>query len=155
MTEQKPRDAFASALEALSHKERTAGELGAWLAKRGFSLAEIEEAVERLVAAGALDDAQFARRFAEDKRELRGWGPERIEEALLARDLDPATITAALAGDGFEGQLERAVGLLERRGQVVEDQASRTRALAFLARRGYGSELAYDAVRGFERSTAA
>ena len=155
MTEQKPRDAFTSALEALSHKERTAGELGALLAKPGYSLEEIEEAVERLVAAQALDDEQFARRFAEDKRELRGWGPERIEEALLARGLEPATIAAALAGDGIEGQLERAIGLLERRGEVVDDQASRTRALASLARRGYGSELAYDAVRGFERSTAA
>jgi regulatory protein len=155
VTEQKPRDAFTCALEALSQKERTAGELGALLAKRGFSLEEIEEAVERLVAARALDDEHFAHRFAEDKRELRGWGPERIEEALLARGLEPATIAAALAGDGVEGQLERAIGLLERRGQVVDDQASRTRALAFLARRGYGSELAYDAVRGFERSTAA
>ncbi len=154
MTEQQPRDAFTSALEALSHKERTAAEIGAWLGKRGYALAEIEEAVDRLVAGGAIDDEQFARRFAEDKRELSGWGPERIEEALRARGLDSATIAEAVAGDGREGQLERAIELLDRRGQAIDDEPSRARALAFLARRGYGSELAYDAVRGFERTAA-
>ena len=41
--------------------------------------------IERLTEAGGIDDARFARLFAEDKRALRGWGPERIEEALRAR----------------------------------------------------------------------
>ena len=35
-----------------------------------------------LVEAGAIDDASFARRYAEDKRELAGWGPDRISTAL-------------------------------------------------------------------------
>ena len=48
----------------------------------GFEPAEIEAAVGLLVETGGLDDERFARRFAEDKRELRGWGPERIREAL-------------------------------------------------------------------------
>ena len=47
-------------------------------ARRGVPEEELEEAVSRLVEAGALDDEVFARRYAEDKRELRGWGPDRI-----------------------------------------------------------------------------
>ena len=148
------RDAFERALEALAHKERTAAELGAWLAERGFALAEIEAAVERLVEAGALDDQAFAHRFAEDKRELRGWGPERIREALAARGLDRQLIEAALGDEGHAEQLARALEMLERRGHSAGDEASRARALAFLARRGYNSELAYDAVRSFERRAA-
>lgn len=148
---ERSREAFERAVEALSHKERTAAELGAWLAKRGFAPAEIEAAVGRLVAAGGLDDEQFARRFAEDKRELRGWGPERIQQALAGRGVDRDLIEAALAGDGRGAQLERAIDLLDRRGDPPLDEAARARALAFLARRGYDSELAYDAVRGFER----
>jgi len=148
---QRTREAFERAVEALSHKERTAAELGAWLAKRGFEPAEIAAAVGRLAEAGGLDDEQFARRFAEDKRELRGWGPERIREALAGRGVDRDLIEAALAADGRTSQLERAIDLLDRRGDPPLDEAARARALAFLARRGYDSELAYDAVRGFER----
>lgn len=155
MSEQHPRDAFARALEAISHKERTAAEVSAWLAKREFSQFEIEDAVNRLIDAEALDDEKFARRFAEDKRELRGWGPQRIEEALMARGLDRSIVAAAVIGDDCSDQLERAVALLENRGQATVDEASRARALAFLARRGYDAELAYDAVRGFERRCAA
>jgi regulatory protein len=148
------RDAYQRALEALATKERTAGELGGWLARRGFSLAEIEAAVERLTAGGALDDAEFARRFAEDKRELRGWGPDRIREALGARGLDHALIEAALAADGHDEQLARAIGLLERGGQSAADEPSRARSFAFLARRGFDSDVAYDAVRSLERRAA-
>ena len=46
---------------------------------------EIEAAIARLTEIGELDDERFACRYAEDKRELRGWGPERIREALGSR----------------------------------------------------------------------
>ena len=144
-------DAFERALEALAHRERTSAELGAWLAARGFEPAEVEAAIERLVEAGALDDERFAARFAEDKRELRGWGPERIRGALAARGLESATIDAALEGDEPAGQLERALELLERRSEARSTRPRAGRALAYLARRGYESELAYEAVRAHER----
>lgn len=148
-------EAFERGLEALSHKERTSAELVGWLAERGFGREEVESVVVRLVEAGALDDERFAREFAADKRELRGWGPDRIREALATRGLEPALIEAALAGDGHDDQLERAIGLLERRSEKPVDESSRARALGFLARRGYERELAYEAVRGLERRRAA
>ena len=146
-------EAFERALEALAQKERTAAELGAWLAERGFEPVQIADAVERLVAAGALDDEAFARRFAADKRELRGWGPERIREALAERGLERELIAAAIAEDHPE-QLRRALALLQRRGETPVDEPSRARALGFLARRGYEPELAYEAVRCLERDAA-
>lgn len=144
-------DAFERALEALGHRERTTAELGEWLTARGFEPAEVVVAIERLVEAGALDDERFATRFAEDKRDLRGWGPQRIRGALAARGLELTTIDAALEGDEPAGQLQRALELLERRSEAPVDEASRGRALSYLARRGYESELAYEAVRAHER----
>jgi regulatory protein len=146
-------EAFERALEALAQKERTAAELDAWLAERGFEPSQIADAVERLVAAGALDDEAFARRFAADKRELRGWGPERIREALAERGLERELIAAAIS-EGHPEQLRRALALLERRGEAPVDEPSRARALGFLARRGYAPELAYEAVRCLERRAA-
>ncbi len=145
-----PEEAFARGVEALAHRERTTAELTGWLAERGFDPAAVEAAITHLAEIGELDDERFARRYAEDKRELRGWGPERIREALAARGLGGGLIERALAEDGGD-DLGRAVALLERRGEALEDERSRGRALAFLARRGYDSELAYEAVRGFER----
>ena len=116
-------DAFEIALGALRRKERTAGELRTWLERRGYGNDEVEAVVMRLVEAGVLDDERFARRYAEDKRELSGWGSERIREALLARQV------------------------LTRRGRPLGDNADRQRALEYLARRGYDYEIAYQAVR--------
>jgi regulatory protein len=147
-------EAFERALEALGRKERTEAELVAWLSARGFEADEVEAAIGRLIEAGALDDARFAHRYAEDKRELRGWGPERIRGALEARGVGAAEIDAALAVDDHEGQVERAVALLRRRSDSLDQEAGRARALAYLTRRGYDYELAYDAVRRCERKAA-
>jgi regulatory protein len=139
--------AFERALEALARKERTKGELEAWLGERGFDPDDVAAAIERLVAIDELDDARFARRYAADKRELRGWGPERIREALASRGVDPRLIEAALDEEGDRDLRKRAIGLLERRGDPLDDDRARARALAFLTRRGYDYELAYEAVR--------
>ena len=146
--------AFERALEALALRERTAAELAAWLAQRGFERPEVEDAIDRLVASGAIDDVRFAFEFAADKRELRGWGPERIRAALSERGLDPGLIDEAVEGEGHAEQLARATDLLERRGEPVFDDRSRARALAFLARRGFDSDLAYEAVRAVGRRAA-
>ena len=146
--------AFERALEALALRERTSAELASWLAQRGFERAEVADAVDRLVATGVIDDERFALEFAADKRELRGWGPDRIREALYDRGLDAELIEAAVAGEGHGEQLRRAVELLRRRSEAVYDERSRARALAYLARRGYDAELAYDAVRAVERRAA-
>jgi regulatory protein len=142
------------AASALARKERTVAEMRAWLASRGCPQAEIEAGIARLVEIGELDEARFARRFAEDKRELRGWGSERIAEALEARGVGSAEIAAALATEDEGAQVERAVRLLVARGDALVDQPARGRALAFLVRRGYGSDVAYEAVRRAERKAA-
>ena len=146
--------AFERALEALALRERTSAELASWLAQRGFGPEEVADAVDRLVATGVVDDERFATEFAADKRELRGWGPDRIRGALYERGLDPALIEAAVGAESHGELLRRAIELLERRSDPVYDERSRARALAYLARRGYDSDLAYDAVRAIERRAA-
>jgi regulatory protein len=143
-------DAFERAVAALAAKERTTGEVEELLRAHGHGTAETAAAIGRLIEIGELDDERFARRYAEDKRELSGWGANRIRDALTARRLDRETIEAALGADGEQGELERAVALLERRGEPAVDERSRGRALGYLARRGYDSETAHDAVRRFE-----
>ena len=100
-----------------------------------------------LIEAGAIDDASFARRYAEDKRQLAGWGPDRIARALEGRGVGRDLIESALEGDDELAQLERATGLLRDRGLACDSERERERALGLLVRRGFPLELAYDAVR--------
>jgi regulatory protein len=104
---------------------------------------------------GALDDERFARRYAEDKRELRGWGPDRIAGALRARGVEEALVAVALADEDQKTMAERALGVLEGNGAPASNEAERARALSLLARRGYPLEVAYEAVRALERRSEA
>jgi len=146
-----PDDAYELALKALSYKERTEGELREWLAQRDVGEGEIEEVIALLAEAGAIDDASFARRYAEDKRTLAGWGPDRIAKSLEGRGVEREHVEAALAGEDAEGQLDRAISLLADRGIACASERERERALGLLVRRGYPLELAYEAVRAAER----
>ena len=148
------RDAFEAALAALQRKERTAQEVGLWLKRHGFELDEIELALQRLFESGVLDDERFARRYADDKREISGWGAERIREALLARGVPGDTVEAVLAADSYGDQLDRAREILVRRGRPLAGNADRQRALDYLARRGYDYEIAYEAVRSLSARAA-
>jgi regulatory protein len=146
-----PEDAYELALRALSHKERTESELRGWLAERGVAEAELEEVIALLTEVGAIDDAGFARRYAEDKRQLAGWGPERIAKALEGRGVAREHVDAALSRDDETSQLERAIGLIGDRGMSCGSERERERALGLLVRRGYSLEVAYEAVRAVER----
>jgi regulatory protein len=147
-------DASEVGLAALRRKERAVAELCAWLAARGYGPKEIEAAIERLTEAGELDDERFARRYAEDKRELRGWGTERIREALASRGVSRRLVEVALEDDSHGTQVERASDLLARRGKPLDADADRARALGYLTRRGYEYEVAYEAVRLAARRAA-
>jgi regulatory protein len=145
---------LTAAVEALRRRERTVDETRSWLLERGFDRDPAEEAVAELIELGELDDERFAAAFATDKRDLAGWGSERILATLRGRGVDPAVAEAACA-EPREAELERAARQLAARAEELEDDGGRGRALAYLTRRGYEYELAYDAIRLAMRDRAA
>ena len=103
---------------------------------------------------GYLDDARYAQRFAEDRRTLDAWGDERIERRLRAVGVAAELVDEALASDAAGGGRARGGGGAAASGASARRRkttASRERALGLLVRKGYELELAYDAVRAFER----
>jgi regulatory protein len=149
---------MALALTALGQKERSERELADYLRERVCDEDEIEAVIGELIETGGLDDARFAREFAADKRELRGWGAERIRETLVARGLPAGEIEAALAVETPDEETDRAVALLETRGEFGEalaDERARGKALGYLGRQGYGYDTAYEALRRAERIASA
>jgi regulatory protein len=141
----------------LNQRDRTIAEVRRHLARAGRDDASIEAAVQLLTDQGYLDDVRYARLFAEDKRRLTQWGNERICHSLLERGIDREVAEAALAGESTTGEddLARAVSLLRRRfAAPPREPRARDRALGLLLRRGYGAELALDALAVYSREAS-
>jgi regulatory protein len=136
------------AWRALNRRERTVTEMARLLAGKRVEPSAIDTVVGELREQGYLDDASYAQRFAEDRRRLDAWGADRIERKLLSLGIDRELIAAALGDRGPEDELAAARALLTRRFPgPPQTPRERDRALGMLVRKGYGLELAYDALR--------
>jgi regulatory protein len=144
--------AIEMAYGALGRRERTVAELRSYLERKRVEPTVIDAAVMELRDAGLLDDRSYARRFADDKRQLEQWGSERIARELRRRGVAPQLIADAVETQEAEAELGAALVLLERRfPHIPRDDRERDRAWRLLVRRGYPSDLAYEAVRTHER----
>ncbi|MDQ6805163.1 MAG: RecX family transcriptional regulator [Actinomycetota bacterium] len=148
------QDALDCAYRYLAHRDRTEHEMRTQLEREGVGAAAIEEAVGVLTELQYLDDARFALRFTQDKRELEAWGGERIERRLTALGVERDLVRAALAEDSeSRAELDRALALLRRRfAEPPGDCRGRDRALGVLLRKGYEPDLALEALASWSRS---
>lgn len=146
------QDAIAAAYRYLNRRERTQAEVRAHLNGARFDPGDVEQAITALVEDGQLDDARFARLLVQDKRELEGWGSDRIRQALLARGVGADQVEDALATHDGGDEMGRALELLRRRFPApAGDRRERDRALGVLVRKGYDVELALDAIAAHAR----
>ena len=137
----------------MSQRERTVAEVRTFLERKRVEPVDIDEAVTELREAGFLDDADYARRFAEDKRQLERWGSERIARELQRRGITRDLIETTLVDRTREAELRTAVMVLEQRfPEPPRDDRERDRAWSQLVRRGYDVDIAYEALRVHERS---
>jgi regulatory protein len=144
--------AFERALKSISVRERTESEVDVFLRRRGYEGPVVDDVIRALRDEGLVDDAGYARRFAEDRRLLDSWGNERIARDLERRGVEREMIEQALAGQSRDDELSVAVELLDRRFPLpFEGDRERDKAWRMLVRRGYEPELAYSAVRCHEQ----
>ena len=146
------RRALERAHRYLAARDRTVAEMTRHLQRAHDDPAVVDACLDELTAVGLLDDARLATRFTADRRTLDGWGSERIRMRLLEMGVAADVCENAIGDRGHDDELDAAVAVLRRRLRVAPaDEGERQRALGLLARRGYELELAYDAVRRFER----
>ena len=133
----------------LNRRDRTETEVRAHLEGKGIDPGDAEQAIAVLRGQGYVDDARYARLLAEDKRNLEGWGSERIRRTLAARGIRRELVEDALVDDEAEpaSEIDRAVAVLSRRFPAPPlDRRERDRALGVLLRKGYDVDLALDAL---------
>ena len=153
--------ALSDAHRLLGHRARSVQELRRRLLAAEHAPPAVESALARLEDDGLLDDAGFARSYVADKRRLAGWGEERIRrglaEAGVAQEHTEAALAAAAEGEPEGAEVARALAVLRRRTPGVSslDDAARRRAYQLLLRRGFGSGVAYAAIRSWSAGAPA
>ena len=147
------QEALERAFRFIAKRERTVAQVSARLERDDIPGPIITEVVAQMVSDGYLSDQRFAALYAEDRRAIDGWGNERIITNLREAGISSEIIESVVGSRDHADQVGDAIRVLDQRiGVKPSDERERERALGMLARRGYSLEIAYDAVRAFERS---
>ncbi len=134
---------FDRALNMLALRARSARELRRQLLRKGEPAAQVDAAIDRLHAAGLLDDGAFARQFARVKALGVGMSRRRIQQELGRRGVARETGDNAIADVFEEEQLDEATVVEQaarkklRSLKSLDVETRKRRLFAFLARRGY------------------
>ena len=138
--------AVAFGFRSTQNRPQTVAEITAKLRGRFDDGGVVEAAVERLTAAGALDDEAFARMWVEDRGRRRGFGVVRLRQELSRRLVPDHIAEAALAELEDRNEADTALELAKSRFRSMpnslEPAAAARRLQSYLLRRGYGQGLA-------------
>ena len=138
--------AYDRALNMLAFQARSARELRRRLVQKGEEPAQVDAAIERLVANGLLDDANYARQFARSRVAGQGASKRRLQQDLfkrgVGREVADEAIAEVLADEGVdESEIVERVARKKARSLAKLDAPTRRRRLySFLARRGYEAD---------------
>jgi len=134
---------YDRALRMLALRARARGELRRSLVQKGEPADQVEAALDRLEAAGFLDDSAFARQFARSRSAGAGASRRRIQQELNRRGVARQVTDEAIA-EVYEEEAvdEEAVAVRAARKKLRSlaglDPVVRNRRLyGYLARRGF------------------
>jgi len=130
-------DAAAALLARRPHSER---ELRQRLAKRRFEPALVDEAIGKLHEAGLLDDAAYARSWAESRDRTRPRGRRLIARELRAHGVAADVAASAVAEVSDEDAAYRVASGRLRALAGLDHATFRARLGGLLRRRGFGWE---------------
>lgn len=146
-----PDQARRVAYDLLSRKAWSRAELTARLVRRGAAESVAKRLVAELEAQGYVDDAAFARQWAEARATRRRFGSRRIGEELRLKGISRSLAEAAVREAFGEASEEARATEAARRWLSALGRRSPARAPArlhdYLLRRGYPAELTRRVVR--------
>ena len=134
---------FDRALAMLAARPRAARDLERVLVRKGEPAEHVAVAIQRLIALGLLDDAQFARQFIRARIAGAGLSRRRLQSELwrrgVARDVIDTALAEVMAEDDVDedAQIAAVAAKKLRTLRSADPAAARRRLYAFLARRGY------------------
>jgi len=101
-------DAYDLGLRLLARRALTRAEVETRLAARGHDPSDVEDALTRLAAASAIDDATLARHWIAAVATARGRGRKRAVAELVKRGVAPAIAASAWSAAVDEGAVDES-----------------------------------------------
>jgi regulatory protein len=152
-------DAYLEGLRLLARRELSEAQLRTRLTRRAHSDDEVDQALSRLRAEGALDDRRTAAAIARTAVRLGRLGPRRVRRAVDAAGIPPDIAEQALldalegvdAAAAVEAALDRA---LPGRGGAIDERTA-ARLYRRLLARGHDPELISRALAARRRTGGA
>lgn len=120
------------------------------MARRGVPPEVAAAVLDRFEQVQLVDDEDFAQQWVRSRHTGRGLARRALRHELRERGVAEETVAAAVGEIDERDELETARELVRRRmpGMSSDDPVRRTRRLAgMLARKGYGSAVALQAIR--------
>lgn len=142
-------EAMCRAGHLLATRARSERELAERLSGAGFDPIVTERVLARLRQLELVDDAEFARRWVDERSRAKGLSGQALVAELVAKGVDRDTARSAV-DDAAIDEAARATALASRLAckvarRPLAEQAARLGGM--LMRRGYSEETAYAAAR--------
>lgn len=141
-----------AALTYLGARMRTEKEVAGRLKTLGYTEEETAACLERLGELGLVSDEAFAGEFVRSRRAAGDVSRAHLKYQLAGRKTDPDAAEAALSAVSDEDELlacQRLAEKLMRQKAALPPRERKQKVLAALCRRGFSTETALSACRGF------
>lgn len=154
-----PGRAYQYALRLLAARDYTEARLKTRLCAREFTAADAESVVTRLVTEGWLDDRRFAERFAESALASGRFFGRRLVQEMRRRGV-PGELAGESARSAIQDRDETGdacVALIRKYpgfGHSEAGERERRRVFSFLQRRGFGADIALEAMRRVRKESS-
>ncbi len=145
--------AHEKALRFLEPRPRSSVEVKQHLAKKKIAGDTAARVVERLIGAGLVDDAAFARYWVENREEFRPRSSRALKFELKRKGVAATAISDALGAIDESESAYRAGVAKATRWSGLELREFREKMIAFLARRGFAYGIAKEATARLWKET--
>ncbi len=130
-------EAYNRALGYLSYRPRSQAEIAAYLQRHDIPDTQAEEVVDRLKAAGLVDDQAFAQFWVENREQFRPRGPRALRYELQRKGIGQEAIVQALEGvDPLADAYQAAARKAQQLSHLEQPEFFR-KLVDYLARRGF------------------
>lgn len=136
-------------LRRLDRSAASRATLAGLLARKGVDIQVVTEVLNRLEAAGVVDDAAYAAALARTRFAEKGAARRAVADELRRKGVGEQDIHASLAQIGEAAEESAALALARKKlaaTRGLDLLVRRRRTLAMLGRKGYPSDVAAEAV---------
>ncbi|WP_172252907.1 regulatory protein RecX [Saccharibacillus deserti] len=136
--------AYAQAINYLSFRSRTSGEIEQKLLEKELDPDAIADTVQRLQEENLIDDAAYAQEWAQQRVTGRKKGKVLVKQELKRKGVDAELIDDALDALGEDDEMRSAEELAAKKWRTTKGDLwdRKRKTAAFIMRRGFSSDIA-------------